>query len=153
MSEFKDMAGVKRFAQQAGAIASVKINQYSLYLAGYHIKLMRDRIARGEDLSGMRFKPYHPLYAKWKKANHSPYPDWLRLSDGPDSMLNTLSAEKLPRPGDTQIIFGTPRARELSAKNTQWRTHMGYQLQETEILQSKLDDVFFKDVLAVWHAN
>lgn len=153
MSRLENFGDLKTLLNRISSTIKPKLSTYALYLSGYHIKQMKQRIERGIDLSGAPFLPYTPEYARRKLQNYGKLPSWLIASHGPNAMIRTLSAQ-LGKPGEAQIIFGNQRASEIAYYNEYGRKprkHFGY----TEEERNKLKDVFWeqvsKDIERVWN--
>jgi hypothetical protein len=151
--DFKDL---KDTLNKISSTVRRNMTKYSLYLGGYHIRQMKNRISRGVDLSGAPFAPYNPDYAKRKLQRYGKLPSWLVASDSSMSMLQTLSVLSMGKPGQSSIIFGSQRARELSYYNEYCRkprSHFGYTKEEETKLEKTLFEQVMTDIEREWNGS
>lgn len=130
-------AAVRRALKEAGDQVQAKMKRGLSRAAQQGIVIIQDRMDKGKEIEGSKFKPYTEKYAAFrKKEGKQPFPN-LQFTRGMRNAMTTKASRK-----KAEIFFTTGDEAKKAAFNDKSRPFFGFNNDE----EDTLGKIFFKAV-------
>ena len=130
-------AKVRKALKDAGDEVKAKTKLGLSRAAQQGINIIQDRMDKGQEIEGGKFKPYTEKYAAFRaKEGKQPFPN-LQFTRGMRNAMTTRANSRM-----AEIFFTTGDEAKKAAFNDKSRPFFGFSNDE----ENKLSDIFFKAV-------